>query len=936
MEYSDNQKLAIELSNLNLRILACAGSGKTSTIAAKVGFLLKSNTEKILPQNIIAFTYTNRAAAELQNKILNEVRDLKGMADMFIGTIHSWCLKALKDHVFTYQNFEVLDEIKLKIFIDKYYKSIGMPLITKLGSPSESMRKFVDTSLFSRLLDIIRESELTTSLPQNIRQAKRLFEETLLNKHYFDFSMCMDKAFECLESNEELINQIQKTLKYLIVDEYQDINPIQEKIITKLQEVSKCKIIVVGDDDQNIYQWRGSNNEFIINFHNKFKESEFKSIPLDINYRSSEGITRLAENFISNNINRIHNKKMLSNHTQQFQKGIDVLYNEYSSVNEEDEQIAAYIEAIKGIKFTEPEEESRGLSYSDVCILLRTWQRAESIAHTFDAIGIPYVTAGVNQLFHTGEVQAAVSIFEYLQDSISANELKDRWLNIPFNHIEPAKIDKAISAINKISPAEFESKGQWDYSLQNVYWEFIEEAEIFEDSFHDGENKELIERAEIIFFNLGKFSQVINDFEEIHFNSVSPSIHLNNFLNFIQYAAIDYYPEGWLSNEYKTPNAVQIMTIHQAKGLEFPVVIIPGLNKNYLPSKKHGGLNVWHFLDRTLISNYDRYEPISNIEDERRLLYVAITRSQKFLLITRAPNQFNQLYRKPSQFVTELNQSKILRSNTNFSIFNALEHSEPTPKGKTKNITLDFTTLKDYFECSYRFKLVSMFGFRFPLNPRMGLGKSFHNILMELHKKGKEGQAINIVQIIDRQTFFPYIGRYSTLEKDLKKTISKNVIEYYDQNKSSFGNIVFVEQDIQYKVDKEILVLGRVDLIKKEKEGGKFETTIIEFKSKEDVQNPKLTHDQLLLYALGHKELTGEKADYIMTYIIGGDLPQEKIPKAINDSDLIIIEDKIKKAADKIRKQEYKISTDLSVCNECYQNSICYNRKTNKLRNNRK
>jgi DNA helicase II / ATP-dependent DNA helicase PcrA len=936
MEYSKNQLNAISLSNKNLRIIACAGSGKTSTIAAKVSYLLNSEGENLAPENIIAFTYTNRAAAELKNKILNETGELRGMADMFIGTIHAWCLAALKDHVFEYQNFEVLDEIKLKLFVDKYYDTVGMPYVTKLSAPNIPMKKFVDTSLYTKLIDIIRESELTQELPNNIEFAKSQYEETLKNKHYFDFSMCMDKALECLDTNENLRNQIKNKLKYLIVDEYQDVNPIQDKIIKKLQEVSNCKIIVVGDDDQNIYQWRGSNNEFIIDFNKRYSKDDFESIPLDINYRSSEGITKLAEDFISNNINRIHDKNMFSNNTQKFERGVDILYNEYSTIEEENREIAKYIETIKGIAFNEPGEHERGISYSDICILLRTWNRAESIAHEFDQIGIPYVTAGVNQLFDMPEVHAAFGIFEFIQGNIDSDDLKSRWMDIPNNNLDGIKIDNAISVIlNEKTPAVYSKKGKWDYSLQDVFWEFLESGEVYEDSFHDGTNPNQKERAEIIFFNLGKFSQVINDFEEINFNTVSPEYHLLNFINFITYAATDYYPEGWLSNQYKTPNAVQIMTVHQAKGLEFPVVIIPGLNKNYLPSKKHGGLNVWHFLDRSLILNQNRYEPADNTEDERRLMYVALTRSQKYLLLTRAPNANNRLYRNPSSFIRELNNSNIMRSNTDFSFFNSKLKLEPTPKEKTKNIALDFTTLKDYFECSYRFKLVSMFGFRFPLNPRMGLGQSFHNVLMELHKKGKEGQPIDLAQIIERQTYFPHIGRYTTLEKDLKKAISKNIFEYYEKNKDSFDNIVFIEQDIQYKVDKEILVLGRVDLIKKEKDYGKYETTIIEFKSKEDVQNVKLTNDQLLLYALGHKELTGEKADYIMTYVIGGDTPQGKTPKAISDSDLHGIETKIKNAADRIRKQEYNKCTDSSICKDCFQNSICTERKRYNLKNHR-
>ena len=119
----------------------------------------------------------------------------------------------------------------------------------------------------------------------------------------------MEKALECLEGDTNLTKSIKDNLKYLIVDEYQDVNPLQEKLINKLQEISNCKLVVVGDDDQNIYQWRGSNNKYIIDFENKFDKNSVKTIPLSVNYRSSEGITKLSEALISNNLKRFLKKR---------------------------------------------------------------------------------------------------------------------------------------------------------------------------------------------------------------------------------------------------------------------------------------------------------------------------------------------------------------------------------------------------------------------------------------------------------------------------------------------------------------------------------------------------------------------------------------------------------------------------------------------------
>lgn len=943
--FSESQKDAITTQDKHLRIIACAGSGKTTTVAGKVAYLLEPENEfGIKPENIIAFTYTEKAAGELKNKILNNVGQYRGMATMYIGTIHGWCLKSLQENEYKYQSFSVLDDIKLKLFIDKHYETIGMKDVTKLSNPSTCLRRFIDTSLFVRVMDIVRESEIRNGIefPSNILTAKKKYQETLISKRYFDFSMIMEKALESLKEGTNLSNYIKENLKYLIVDEYQDVNPLQEKLINRLQEISNCRLIVVGDDDQNIYQWRGSNNKYIINFENKFSNNEVRTIPLSVNYRSSEGVTKLAETLILKNSKRIPDKRMESHNSQSFQRGKDILYNRYQDTDEENEAIARYIDDILGVKFKENDEDVRGITFSDVSILLRTWNKANSIVEALERHNIPYITAGVNQLFEMEEVKAALSIFNFLYGDIDENELKQKWLNIPNIKVSQEKIENAIAKLAEKNPEIDKVKDNWEYSLQDIFWNFINDAEVYEENFINNETVDLglrtKERAEIIFFNLGKFSQVINDFETINFNSTSPSFHLFSFLSFVTYVAKDYYPEGWLNNPYKTPNAVQIMTVHQSKGLEFPCVILPGLNQNYLPSKKRGGLNEWHFLNRSLIDEQSRYEGDDDNEDERRLLYVALTRSQKYLLLTQAPDLNNRLYKKESQFIPELSNAKV---NSFPILISDLKHKfsdgdkiEQKPKEKVKNISLDFTSLKDIFECSYRFKLISVFGFCYPLNQRMGVGRSFHNCLMEIHKEAKKGIRLTedeLKILIERQTHFPYLTKSLKLSQPLYDKVKINVENYYKDNLTEFNNIEFVEQEIQYKIDRNILVVGRIDLIKKIGDSGYYETTIVEFKSDEEDADAPITKDQLKLYALGHRELTGETANYIMTYVIGKN--RSKTPEKLYEEDLEEIQQKIKDAVSLIRDESFIKTKDNRICSEnCFQIRLCSNRIKYKIK----
>ncbi|MFA0964547.1 ATP-dependent DNA helicase [Roseivirga sp. BDSF3-8] len=914
----------------NLRIIACAGSGKTTFVAKRVSYLLESGYE---PKNIIAFTYTERAAAELNNKIVAELKDkgifdvLNGFADMFIGTIHGWCLKALMDNEIGYQKYSVLDDIKLRLFVDKNYKKIGMSNITKLNNPNVNMKIFTDTERFIQLMNIIRESDLTESLPPDIQEAKIQYETLLRDNSYFDFTMIMQEALERLRvDGSDLQTQLKRDLKFLIVDEFQDINPIQNDIIRHLHESTECNITVVGDDDQNIFHWRGSNNKFLKDFPNRYaKIRPVKLFTLDKNYRSSKGITGLASAFIEKNQKRIE-KRMISAEKQEFIRDKDILYNEYSSPDEENEEIVKKIKALKGVAF-EKDGEKRGIDYSDFCILLRTWKKSAEIVSILEKHSIPYITAGVNELFDTKEVIASAGIFQYLNDKKTYEQLTQLWLDIPDNHIDLQKLESAIKNLEKWKPDNFQkhrkSVGWGDFRIQEIFWEFLKDAEIVEETFITEGTNESITQSEIIFYNLGKFSQVINDYETIYLASAPPSFYLFNFLNFIKYAAVGYYPEGWMNNPYKTPNAVQLMTIHQSKGLEFPVVFIPGLNKNYFPIKKMGGLKVWHFLDPSLIKDHDRYEPEDDdrLEDERRLLYVAITRSQKFLFISRAPEN-NRLYREKSSFSNELVSDYISRPLKPVS-FEDRDRLAPQQKSEDITISLNFSVLKDFFDCNYRFKLITMYGFCFPLNQRMGLGKSLHDTLMAIHKRLTEGKNIDnesIEYLAKNQSHFPYIGRSSELEK-MKGDVVNKSIEYFKRNEEGLQNIEFVEQDIKLSLDENVFVSGRIDLIKTQSYEGEPETTIMEFKSNDSVQSDTITIDQLNLYALGYKELVGKNADYIQIYDVEKNAPEHRSP--IEERLLLDTENKIKKAAKKIRSQDLPKVQNAEICRVCFQNRLC-------------
>lgn len=890
MKYTSNQQKAINYIDENLQIIACAGSGKTQVISERIVNILENKTE-ISPQNILAFTYTEKAASELKERVLRLCRErignIEGIAEMYIGTIHAWCLRILQDYILDYQKFSILDEIKLKLFIDRNFSKIGM---ADLG-----MRKYLDTGHFVQLMTIVRESELSQGLPQDISTALDKYENCLLDNCYFDFTMIQTKLIENFKADVDFKSKLEQKIKYLIVDEYQDVNPIQEKIIENLYDLG-VNLCVVGDDDQTIYEWRGSQISNIINFANKYnkKGGNITHIKLEDNFRSSRGIVETAENVIDHNSRRLI-KVMQSSGHHQYERG-DLLYEQFTNQDQETEFIIRTIKNLRGKKYYDSKQSSpRGIDYSDFAILIRRWANAGEISRHLREENIPYIVTGVNQLLEQPEIQASIAIFNFINKQLDGDTLGVIWQDLCNYKLNETKLKNAILKLEK--KREFGDYYE-NFIIQEVFIGFLDDIGLRESIFPEIPESKVAgdTQGAIIFYNLGMFSQVIDDFETINFVS-NPKIKLRNFLNFLRFVAADYYSEGWLRNNFRTPNAVQIMTIYQSKGLEFPVVFIPWLNKNNFPIKRRSGITVLHFLDRSLIKDQQRYE--RNFEAERRLLYVGITRAKKYLFLSRG--SAGKLYGRESEFGTEIRDSDYIFSSP-FRDFSERKSIEPKPYNENGIINLNFSVLKSFYECNYKFKFYSLYGFRNPLGARIGYGRSIHNVLMELHRRALEGEVISkdeIPNLVEKHSNFPYAVMEA--KRDMKKKASKNIEKYMIENENDFPNIEYAEKDIEINLGDGIMVQGRMDLIKKKKLDGTLETSIVEYKSTESSQAYNVTMGQLELYSLGYEALTGEKADFLEIFNVDENTRHrsELTRRAMASMNKTVLE-----AAEKIRKNE--------------------------------
>jgi len=895
MNYTATQQEAIDCLDQNLQIIACAGSGKTQVISQRVVNLIKHGTP---PGRIIAFTYTEKAAGELQARILKLCReqlpDQTGIAEMYVGTIHAWCLNVLQQYRYDYQKYRVLDEIKLKLFVDRYYNLAGMKGLT--GSNGKTFERYKDTSHFIALMGILREANFVDrdDVPQPFWDALETYQNFLRQHCYLDFTMIMTEVIHFLRNDPAFSSRIQKIAGFLIVDEYQDVNPTQETIVNELFKLG-ANICVVGDDDQTIFQWRGSSIHYIQHFAERYPN--VRRVVLDDNFRSSKAVVDVALSCISNNLERLP-KEMKAKGHQEYERG-DVLYNQYDSVEDENAAIVRTIQNLRGREFHDkPDSEARGLDYSDCVVLLRRWSKAQAITEALQAANIPYIITGLKNLFDRPEVHACRAIFQFLGGEINDITLAAIWQDIS-PKITTEDLEQGLKYLKTKHPSK--SNYYEAFIIQDIFQQFLDKAGIHEHVFSDDTGTNALvggyQDEEVIFYNMGMFSQIIDDFETIHFKS-EPERKIKDFLNFLRYTAEDKYAEGWLNNTYSSPNAVQIMTVYQAKGLEYPVVFVPGLNRNYLPSQKFGGPSVWSFFDKDLVADVDRYFPA--IEDERRLLYVAITRSKKFLWISRAPDGRNG--QKESSFGPEIRHSSYLFSSPERD-YAERPQTTPQPSYDVANIVLTFSLLKNFFDCPYSFKFYSFYGFRPALSARLGFGASIHNALMEIHREYLEGKTVprtELDEVLSRHVNFPYATE--PIREQMTDRAQKSVGIYYDANATDFPSIEFAEKGIQLDLGDGILVNGKMDLIKKKKLDGTEERTIIDFKSTADAQTYNATQDQLQLYALGYKQLTGTNADFLEIYNLDDNDPQKF---ELTAGQLTNIEQRIRDAANDIRSNNF-------------------------------
>lgn len=922
MKLTASQEQAVKHKGRNLQLIACAGSGKTEVVAQRVAHLLTQREDRLEPRNIVAFTFTEKAAAELKERIGQRTKDaggnIVGMAEMYVGTIHGFCQELLQNEVPEYLKYEVLDEIRQRLYVNRSSSKTGLTTSTNLDGGK--LKRWRDTSLYLQALNILREDDIDEQEMNDcsVAEGLRKYSAELTSDSYFDFSSMLEIAVNELADNLELRKRISERVKCVIVDEYQDMNPIQERLVRLLHNLG-AGLCVVGDDDQTIYQWRGSAVKNMLKFEERYPI--VKQITLAENFRSSEGIIATARRFVDKIEERLPKAMKFAN-AQPYETG-DIVALRFYSKEDEANHIVESIQSLHGVAFNEGDDE-RGLSYSDMAVLLRSVKGSGSvITEALKGAGIPFIVKGLANLFETDEARAARDLFHYITDETigvyknwawknynapTEKELAQTWLN-PRLGLSEHKVQSALKYAKEVRDTLHANDAENPPSIQAAFLKFLELAELREEKISGT-------LGQTVLFNLGRFSQVITDWESINFAS-KPLETYQGFVNFLYYQAEDAYSEGEEDNAYATLDAVQVMTVHQAKGREWPVVFLPALEKDRFPLRRiiqAKPNEVWDLIPSEAVANSARYD--GSVEDERRLFYVAMTRSKKFLHMTCSPSHKGGWYRSPSIFWDDVLASKwVKRRKPNYS---ERSKAPAKPKASIANVEFSFTDLKYLFECGYQFKLRVLYGFNGPIAPPLGYGKSLHDALAEVHYRAMQGSSMSetdVPELVARHLRTPYA--YGELRTRLEKAAYRDIRNYIRDNSDLFQCIEFSEQPVEVQLGDGVSIKGRIDLVRRTDTD---ETTIVDLKSNERSQEDDVTEDQLHTYALGYEELTGRDADFVEIYEL-----RERNPKtrAVDDEFIDDVRKKTKEAATALRKMDLLPAPTALKCQRCDFSSLC-------------
>ena len=626
-ELNDKQYEAVVNTKGPCLVIAGAGSGKTKVLTHKIAYIMQEENAK--PWDILAITFTNKAANEMKERIANLVGD--NVKDMWVGTFHSICVRILRrfiDRIGFDTSFIIFDTSDQKTLIKNCLKDLAID--DKLFN-----ERSVQSEISNAKNDMLEPFQYTAKAMGDYRKEKiatvyELYQKRLKENNAIDFDDIINYTIKILMENPDVLEYYSNKFKYVLVDEYQDTNKAQFTLITLLAS-KNGNITVVGDNDQGIYSFRGADISNILNFEKDFPGT--KIIKLEQNYRCTGNILKAANAVIKNNEVKYAKKLWTENEIGKLPK-VYLADNEY----DEGSYIVEQIEHLKREKY---------YKYSDFAILYRMNTQSRAIEDIFRRENIPYKIIGGLKFYERKEIKDIIAYLRLIFNTSDNLSLK-RIINEPKRGIGKTSLDNVQEISDKTGTSMYEIiKNAEQYGLNRVKANSIEFVQVIEELRKQVNEVSISELIKLTLNKTGYVKALENE------NTVEAESRIQNLEEFLT-VAIEFEEQmaentlaeflesisltSDIDDMEESEDTVTLMTLHSAKGLEFPVVFLVGMEEGIFPGYKSIG-------------------ELKELEEERRLFYVGITRAMQFLFLTCAQRRTifgSTSYNQMSRFLKEI------------------------------------------------------------------------------------------------------------------------------------------------------------------------------------------------------------------------------------------------------------------------------------------
>lgn len=649
---NEQQKAAVLAVDGPVMVFAGAGSGKTRTLTYRVAYMI--DAKKIRPYNILAITFTKKATNEMKERLINLIGPFAH--DVTISTFHSLCARILRrniTHLGYGRSFNILDEEEQLKIVNDVLKDNN---IDKKQVPGRHIQK------------VIKHCKSFNTSPEDPLEKKvfNLYEDKMNEFNLLDFDDLLLKTYDLFSKFPEVLKKYADKFKYVLVDEFQDTNLIQYKIIRMLTIESR-NIFVVGDDDQSIYSFRGTNYENMQLFKKDF--SEFKMFYLTQNYRSPQSILDGCNRLISNNLNR-EKKELFSADPGDTN---DVVI--YQAMNEKIE-VDYILEQIFSLKL-------KGVNYKDIAILYRSSVLLRNIELGVIQMGIPYKVYGGIPYLRRREVKDVIAYFRLIVDHEDVYSFK-RIVNVPSRMLGETTINKVLELKDKYKITLFEAIEACKSILsERRYTALIEFKELIIELREKIDNENLITVYDYLLEKVGYRDYLKNEEDSEdrldnieEFKSILYQIEENDDdLSRVEKLE-EAFDQALLSDDVKQTQkqdaeGITLSTVHSVKGLEFDYVFVVGLEENVFPSVR-------------------KFSEPDELEEERRIAYVAFTRARKKLFLLSSQSRLlygDRFNNRPSRFLIEFAGAEFEEKNNQMN--NRFEEKKPVEEVKKMKLLSD-------------------------------------------------------------------------------------------------------------------------------------------------------------------------------------------------------------------------------------------------------